>query len=53
MYSDESKILETVQDISSTIIAENTEAADRLARWPERNIRSFQNEGLGGLTIPV
>ena len=53
MYSDESKILETVQDISSTIIAENTEATDRLARWPERNIRSFQNEGLGGLTIPV
>lgn len=53
MYSDESKILKTVEDISSTIISEDAESTDRLARWPERGIRCFQKEGLGGLTIPV
>ncbi|MBT3505752.1 MAG: acyl-CoA/acyl-ACP dehydrogenase [Piscirickettsiaceae bacterium] len=53
MYTDESKILETVQNISSTVVAEDAEATDRLARWPERSLRSFQKEGLGGLTVPV
>ena len=53
MYSDESKILETVEDISRTVIAEDAEPTDRLAIWPERGIRSFQEAGLGGLTIPV
>jgi len=53
MYTDESKILETVQKISSTVVADDADATDRLARWPERSIRLFQKEGLGGLTIPV
>ena len=53
MYSDESKIFETVQNISSTVVSEDASTTDRLARWPERSIRSFQKEGLGGLTIPV
>jgi alkylation response protein AidB-like acyl-CoA dehydrogenase len=53
MYTDESKVLETVQNISSTVVAEDAEATDRLARWPERSLRSFQKEGLGGLTVPV
>jgi alkylation response protein AidB-like acyl-CoA dehydrogenase len=53
MYSDESKILKTVEDISRSVVSEDAESTDRLARWPERGIRCFQKEGLGGLTIPV
>ena len=53
MYADESKIFDTVKDISSTIIAEDAESTDQQARWPERGIKSFQSAGLGGLTIPV
>lgn len=53
MYTDESKILETVEHISQTVVLEDADTTDRLARWPERSLRSFQKEGLGGLTIPV
>ena len=53
MYSDESKILKTVEEISRAIISEDAQSTDELAHWPERGIRSLQKEGLAGLTIPL
>lgn len=52
MYTDK-KILDTVRDISDAVVSEDAVATDSLARWPERSIRSFQKEGLGGLTVPL
>ncbi len=53
MYADESKIIEMVESISQSIVIENADSTDRLARWPEKSLREFQQAGLGGLTIPV
>ena len=53
MYSDVSKIFDTVEDISRTITHEDAELTDKLARWPERSLRKLQQEGLAGLTVPL
>lgn len=53
MYSEISKVLETVEDISSTVIARNATKTDKYARWPVEGIRALQEAGLGGLTVPI
>lgn len=53
MYSDTTRILEMVEDVSSTVIAKNTSDTDKFARWPEQGIRALQAAGLGGLTVPI
>lgn len=53
MYSEISKILETAQEISKTIIAKNTADTDKYAQWPEEGMRALLDAGLGGLTVPI
>ncbi len=53
MYSEISKVLETAEEVSRTIIAKNTTATDKYAQWPEEGIRALQAAGLGGLTVPL
>lgn len=53
MYSDTARVLETVEEVSRTVIAKNTVETDKFARWPEEGIRALQAAGLGGLTVPI
>lgn len=53
MYSDVSKIYDTVREISKTIAREDAITTDKMAMWPERSLRALQAEGLGGLTVPL
>jgi alkylation response protein AidB-like acyl-CoA dehydrogenase len=53
MYSETSKVLETVEEISRTIIAKNAINTDKYAQWPEAGIRALLAAGLGGLTVPL
>jgi alkylation response protein AidB-like acyl-CoA dehydrogenase len=53
MYSEISKILETVEEISRTIIANNATYTDKYAQWPEEGMRALLDAGLGGLTVPL
>lgn len=52
MYSETTKLLEKVEEISRTIIAKNAFNTDKLAQWPEEGIRALLSIGLGGLTVP-
>jgi alkylation response protein AidB-like acyl-CoA dehydrogenase len=45
-------ILETVQEIASSIVGPNAKKVDRDSLWPEEGIRALQTASLGGLTIP-
>jgi len=53
MYSETSKLLQTVEQISRTIIAKNAVNTDKYAQWPEEGIRALLAAGLGGLTVPL
>ncbi len=53
MYTDQSKILETIETICQQVVEGEASNTDRLSRWPELSVRSFQKEGFGGLTVPV
>jgi alkylation response protein AidB-like acyl-CoA dehydrogenase len=53
MYGEISRILETTEEISKTIIAKNTSGIDENAQWPEEGIRALLDAGLGGLTVPI
>lgn len=53
MYSETSKVLETTEEISRTVIAKNTIDTDKYAQWPEEGIRALQQAGLGGLAVPL
>tara|TARA_R110001583_G_scaffold171120_1_gene324564 strand:+ start:1523 stop:2686 length:1164 start_codon:yes stop_codon:yes gene_type:complete len=52
MYSETTKLLEKVEEISRTIIAKNAINTDKYAQWPEEGLRALLSAGLGGLTIP-
>lgn len=45
-------ILEQVQYIAKSVVAEQALDVDRSAQWPEAGIRALQEAGLGGLTVP-
>lgn len=53
MYSETSKLLEKVEEISRTVIADNAIKTDKNAEWPEEGIRALLSAGLGGLTVPL
>jgi len=53
MYSETSKLLEKVEEISRTVIAANAVKTDKNAEWPEEGIRALLSAGLGGLTVPL
>jgi alkylation response protein AidB-like acyl-CoA dehydrogenase len=53
MYSDFSKIYDTVLEISQSIVREDAFSTDKRAMWPERSLRALQAEGLAGLTVPL
>ncbi len=53
MYSETSKLLAKVEEISRTIIAQNAVNTDKNAQWPEEGIRALLSAGLGGLTVPI
>lgn len=44
--------LEQVQEIARTVVAGNAARVDQMAQWPEEAIRTLQNAGLAGLTVP-
>lgn len=52
MYSEITKLLTKVEEISKTIIAKNAVKTDANAQWPEEGIRALLAGGLGGLTVP-
>ncbi len=45
-------VLETVQDIAKTVVADQAANVDQLVLWPEQGIRALQRAGLAGMTIP-
>ena len=45
-------VLDVTREIANGIVAANAEEIDRLARWPEENLRALQAAGLGGLVVP-
>lgn len=45
-------ILESVQDIATSIVAPKADKIDSKGCWPEEGIRALQSASLGGLTIP-
>ena len=53
MYSEISRVLDTVEEVSRSVIAKNTIETDKKAQWPEQGIRALQEAGLGGLTVPL
>ncbi|NQZ54268.1 MAG: acyl-CoA/acyl-ACP dehydrogenase [Piscirickettsiaceae bacterium] len=53
MYSETSKLLEKVEEISRTVIAKNAVKTDKNAEWPEEGIRALLSAGFGGLTVPL
>jgi len=42
----------TTREIASSVVAEDVEAEDRGAEWPERSLRALAEAGLSGLTAP-
>lgn len=53
MYSEATKIFDIVEDISRSIAHDEAETIDKMAKWPEKSLRELQQQGLGGLTIPL
>lgn len=45
-------VLRVAREIASSTATANAEEVDRLARWPEENLRALQAAGLGGLVVP-
>jgi alkylation response protein AidB-like acyl-CoA dehydrogenase len=45
-------ILQTTREIAREVVAPHADEIDRLARWPEQNIRALQDAGLAGLVVP-
>ena len=49
---DREAVLETVQEIAKTVVADQAVNVDQLVLWPEQGIRALQQAGLGGMAIP-
>ncbi len=45
-------VLETVQDIAKTLVADRAADVDHLVLWSEQGIRALQQAGLVGMAIP-
>lgn len=46
------KVLNQIKDIAEGVVREEAVAVDREAWWPEKSMRTFQREGLGGFVVP-
>ena len=53
MYRDQQSILDKIQQISESVINDNTHHTDKVAHWPKQAIDTLRHEGLAGLTIPI
>lgn len=45
-------ILYTAKEIAREVVSPEADTVDREARWPEKGMRTLQQEGLGGLVVP-